>query len=42
VDLVEEMRDFHRERIKAGVKGFMVGGSTLHAEVEIIEVLSLA
>lgn len=39
--LVEEMRDFHRERIKAGVKGFMVGGSTLLAEVEVIEVLSL-
>lgn len=37
----DEMREFHRERIKVGVKGFMGGGTKL-AEVEVIEVVSLA
>ncbi|MGD8455377.1 MAG: hypothetical protein PVF83_03245 [Anaerolineales bacterium] len=37
----DEMRDYHRERIKVGVKGFMGGGIKL-AEVEVIEVVSLA
>jgi hypothetical protein len=39
---VEKMRDFHRERIKVGVKGFMMGGPDRLAEVEVIEVVSLS
>jgi len=39
--LVDEMRDFHRERIRVGVKGFMMAGSDKLAEVEVIEVISL-
>jgi len=38
----EEMRDFHRERIKIGVKGFMMGGPDKLAEVEVIKVVSLS
>ena len=40
--IVEKMRDFHRERIKVGVKGLMMGGSDRLAEVEVIEILSLS
>jgi hypothetical protein len=40
--LVENMRDFHRERIKVSVKGFMMAGSDRLAEVEVIEVVSLS
>jgi hypothetical protein len=40
--IVEKMRDFHREKIKVGVKGFMMGGPDKLAEVEIIEVISLS
>ena len=40
--IIENMRDFHRERIKVGVKGFMMGGPDKLAEVEIIEVVSLS
>ncbi|MDH5506196.1 MAG: hypothetical protein OEZ02_03120 [Anaerolineae bacterium] len=39
---VDKMRDFHRERIKVGVKGFMVSGAVKLAEVEVIEVISLS
>ncbi len=40
--IIENMRDFHRERIKVGVKGFMMGGPDKLAEVEVIEVVSLS
>ena len=39
--IVEKMRDFHRERIIVGVKGFMMAGSDRLAEVEVIEITSL-
>ncbi len=40
--VVKKMRDFHRERINVGVKGFMMAGSDRLAEVEVIEVVSLS
>jgi hypothetical protein len=40
--IIEKMRDFHRERIMFGVKGFMIAGSDRLAEVEVIEVISLS
>lgn len=40
--LIEKMRDFHRQRIKVGAKGFMMAGSDRLAEVEVIEVVSLS
>jgi hypothetical protein len=39
--VVEKMRVFHRERIKVGVKGFMIAAADKLAEVEVIEVVSL-
>jgi hypothetical protein len=40
--IVDEMRDFHRERIRSGVTGFMMAGPDKLAEVEVIEVVSLS
>jgi len=40
--IVGKMRDFHRERIKVGVKGFMMAAADKLAEVEVIEVISLS
>jgi hypothetical protein len=40
--LVDEMRNFHRERIRIGVKGFMMEGPYRLAEIVVIEVVSLA
>ena len=40
--VVDEMRAFHRDRIKIGVKGFMMEAAYRLAEVEVIEVIGLA
>jgi hypothetical protein len=40
--LVDEMRSYHRERIRVRVRGFMMGGPDRLAEVEVIEVVSLS
>lgn len=40
--IIDKMRDFHRGRIKVGVKGFMMGGPDRLAEVEVIEIVSLS
>src|SRR5262249_24307456 len=38
----EEFEDYHRERVRPGVRGFFMVGARRIAEVEVIEVLHLS
>jgi hypothetical protein len=38
-NMQENLREFHRERIAVGVRGFMVEGPIIACDLEVIEVL---
>jgi hypothetical protein len=39
--VIPKMRQFHRDKIKVGLKGFFMEGSRRVAECEVIEILGL-